>query len=278
MSTTEERISVASNWRLVWWRFRRHRLAVVSALVLAVLYAIVLAPDFVSTHDPEATEARQAFIPIQRLHLFDGWRLAPWVPAVAGKRNPTTLRMEWRIDESRKIPVRFFVAGHPYRLLGIVPPSHTDPHQDEIGAGARQSLDIFLRLNAALGDEPDPRRDPAHDLLGSAEIHFERVQVPCVDAKHLWLSRKRRLELAGGVHFDQRRHAPLPDRGGQLLQLPSLQYSRDQQHGARTGNSRFENLSRMNDEILSQHGHANGRRHLSQVFDRPSKVALLGQN
>jgi peptide/nickel transport system permease protein len=119
--TPEERISVASNWRLVWWRFRRHRLAVVSALVLLAFYAIVLFPDFVSTQDPEATDARLAFIPVQRLHLLDGWRLSPWVPSVTGKRNPTTLRMEWRIDESRRIPVRFFIAGHPYRLLGIVP-------------------------------------------------------------------------------------------------------------------------------------------------------------
>src|SRR3989449_8303824 len=100
--TPEERISVASNWRLAWWRFRRHRLAVVSALVLLVLYAIVLFPDFVSTQDPEATDARLAFIPVQRLHLLDGGRLSPWVPSVTGKRNPTTLRMEWRIDESRK--------------------------------------------------------------------------------------------------------------------------------------------------------------------------------
>jgi len=115
MSTAEERISVASNWRLVWWRFRRHRLAVASALMLLVLYAIVLFPDFVSTQDPEATDARLAFIPVQRLHLFDDGRFAPWVPAVVGKRNPITLRMEWQIEESRRIPVRFFVAGH---LLG----------------------------------------------------------------------------------------------------------------------------------------------------------------
>src|SRR4030095_12814516 len=110
-----------SNWRLVWWRFRRHRLAVVSALVLLVLYAIVLVSHFVSTQDPAANRAPLAFIPVQRLHLLDGWRLSPWVPSVTGKRNPTTLRMEWRIDESRRIPVRFFIAGHPYRLLGIVP-------------------------------------------------------------------------------------------------------------------------------------------------------------
>jgi peptide/nickel transport system permease protein len=118
--TAEDRVSVASNWQLVWWRFRKHRLALVSALVLLVLYVTVLCPDFFSTQDPEATEARLAFIPIQRLHVFDGLRPSPWVPDVAGKRNPTTLRMEWRVDESRKIPVRFFVTGYPYRLLGVV--------------------------------------------------------------------------------------------------------------------------------------------------------------
>jgi len=119
--TAEDRISVASNWRLVWWRFRKHRLALVSALLLLALYVVVLCPDFFSTQDPEATDARLAFIPVQRLHLFDGARLNPWVPAIVGKRNATTLRMEWRVDESRKVPVRFFAAGYSYRLLGVVP-------------------------------------------------------------------------------------------------------------------------------------------------------------
>ncbi|PYN24058.1 MAG: peptide ABC transporter permease [Candidatus Rokuibacteriota bacterium] len=119
--TAEDRISVASNWRLVWWRFRKHRLALLSALVLLALYGIVLFPDFLSTQDPEATEARLAFIPVQQLHLFDGARLRPWVPAVVGKRNPITLRMEWRVDESRRVPVGFFVTGYSYHLLGIVP-------------------------------------------------------------------------------------------------------------------------------------------------------------
>ncbi len=119
--TAEERISVASNWRLVWWRFRTHRLAMASALLLLVLYAVVLCPEFWSTQDPEATDARLAFIPVQRIRLFDGGALRPWVPAVTGARNPVTRRMEWRLDESRKIPVHFFVAGHPYRLFGLVP-------------------------------------------------------------------------------------------------------------------------------------------------------------
>jgi peptide/nickel transport system permease protein len=120
-ASAEERVSVASNWRLVWWRFRKHRLAVTSALVLLGFYGVVLCPDFFSTHDPEATDARLAFMPVQRVRLLDGWTPRPWVPGVVGKRNPVTLRMEWRLDETRRIPVRFFVTGHPYRVLGLVP-------------------------------------------------------------------------------------------------------------------------------------------------------------
>jgi peptide/nickel transport system permease protein len=119
--SAEERISLASNWTLVWWRFRKHRLAMASALVLLGFYAVVLCPDFFSTQDPEATDARLAFIPVQRVRIFDGWTPRPWVPGIAGKRNPVTLRMEWTLDENRRVYVRPFVSGYPYRVLGLVP-------------------------------------------------------------------------------------------------------------------------------------------------------------
>ena len=115
----EDRIAVASNWRLVWWRFRRHRLALASAVVLAMMYAVVLAPDFFSTQNPEATDARQAFIPVQGIRLFHDGKLDPWVPAIAGKRNPVTLRMEWSIDPNKRVPISFFGRGHTWRFLGL---------------------------------------------------------------------------------------------------------------------------------------------------------------
>ncbi|HET9001383.1 MAG TPA: hypothetical protein VFP86_17215, partial [bacterium] len=59
-SETEARVSVAPNWKLVWWRFKKHRLAMVSAGVLVLFYLVVLFPDFFSTQDPEATDARLA--------------------------------------------------------------------------------------------------------------------------------------------------------------------------------------------------------------------------
>jgi peptide/nickel transport system permease protein len=116
----EERISVASNWTLVWWRFRKNKLAVLSTLVLLLLTLVVLAPEFFATLDPEQTDARLAFIPIQRIHWLDEGRLKPWVPSVAGQRDPVTLKMVWATDESTKIYVRFFAPGFSYRLLNLV--------------------------------------------------------------------------------------------------------------------------------------------------------------
>lgn len=116
----EERVSVASNWQLVWWRFKKNRLALISAAVLIFFYIIVLIPDFFATQDPEATEARLVFIPAQALNLFDESGLHPWVPAVVGKRNPVTLRMEWQVDPTKKVYVRFLAPGFQYSLFGIL--------------------------------------------------------------------------------------------------------------------------------------------------------------
>jgi peptide/nickel transport system permease protein len=121
----EDRIAVAPNWKLVWWRFRRHHLAMFSAVVLGCFYIVVLCPEFFSTQDPERTDARQAFIPVQTLHLFDDTGLHPWVPAIAGKRDPVTLRMVWTATTSRRSAVTFFGHGDPYRIFGLIP---TDIH------------------------------------------------------------------------------------------------------------------------------------------------------
>lgn len=118
-SVVEERISVASNWTLVWWRFRKHRLALFSTFILFCFYAVVICPDFFSTQHPELAEARQAFIPVQGLHLFDDGSYSPWVPGIVGKRNSVTLRVEWGVDPQRKMPIGFFVEGYKYRLLGL---------------------------------------------------------------------------------------------------------------------------------------------------------------
>lgn len=121
----EERISIASNWTLVWWRFRKNKLAVISGIILIFLFIVVLNPDFFATMSPEKTDARQAFIPIQSIHWIDEGSLKPWVPAVIGARDPITLKMIWTVDENEKVYIRSFGKGYPYKILGLI---ETDLH------------------------------------------------------------------------------------------------------------------------------------------------------
>ncbi|MGH6921533.1 MAG: ABC transporter permease [Geminicoccaceae bacterium] len=128
-------ISVAPNWKLVWWRFKKHRLAVASGFVVIFIATIALFPGFFSTQDPNESNAMGSFIPVQRLHFWDdGPRL--FVYGVAGARNPRTLRMEWQIDENRKIPLRLFARGYPWQALWLIPTDlhligPSDPASDE---------------------------------------------------------------------------------------------------------------------------------------------------
>jgi peptide/nickel transport system permease protein len=120
-----EAIYVAPNWKLVWWRFKKHRLAVVCAGVVGLIVIVALFPDFFSLQDPQLTSATQSFIPVQRVYFFSEDGFSPFVYGVEGARNTKTLRMEWQIDESKKIPVRFLAQGYPYKILGLIP---TDLH------------------------------------------------------------------------------------------------------------------------------------------------------
>jgi len=119
VTDTEDRVFVASNWQLVWWRFRKNKLALFSTAVLFLIAVVALFPGFFSIQDPQQSSSRLAFIPPQSLHWFNDGRLQPFVYGVIGERNAETLQMEWVIDEERKIPVSFFVKGYEYEVLRL---------------------------------------------------------------------------------------------------------------------------------------------------------------
>lgn len=117
-SKAEDRVSVAPNWKLVWWRFRKNKLALASGVVLILFYLVVLFPAFFATADPQATNARASFVPPQQIGFFQGGHFLS-VAAVEGKRNPTTLRMEWTVVPEKRIPIRLFGQGPEWSFLGI---------------------------------------------------------------------------------------------------------------------------------------------------------------
>jgi peptide/nickel transport system permease protein len=150
----DARIFVASQWQLMWWRFRRHRVALASGVVVLGFYAIVLGADFLAYADPDVSEAQRSLMPPQRVHLFDGWRVAPYVHPVKGVRDPQTFKRVYRPDGDQKVPLRFFAHGFPYRFLGVIPATRHLIGVDGGGAETRvfllgtdvQGRDLWSRL------------------------------------------------------------------------------------------------------------------------------------
>jgi peptide/nickel transport system permease protein len=117
----EERIAVATQWQLVWWRYRKHRLAMAGAIMLILFYGVVLAADFLAYADPEATEAELSLVPPQSIHWFDDGKFSPYVYGFTGTRDPKTFKRVYTLDPNIKIPVRFFARGSEYKWLGLIP-------------------------------------------------------------------------------------------------------------------------------------------------------------
>lgn len=142
-ATTEagERISVASQWQLMWWRFRKHHLAMAAGLIVLCFYLVAICADVLATTDPELSDAKRSLMPPQRIHWFDGWSLQPHVYAVKGARDPKTFKRVYQVDPAQKIPVYVWAHGFPYKLFGLLP---MDRHLLGVGAGYEAAQTLFI--------------------------------------------------------------------------------------------------------------------------------------
>ena len=120
--SAEERIAFATQFQLTWWRFRKHRLAVWSGIVVIVFYLLAVLADFVAYTDPHATDSRRSYIPPQAIHLLDDdGSFRPWVHGLKGKRDLKTFKIVYTVDPDSKLYLRFFADGYRYHLFGLIP-------------------------------------------------------------------------------------------------------------------------------------------------------------
>ncbi len=120
---SSEQVYIASQWQLMWWRLRKHRLAMIAGAVIILFYFAVLGAEFLATSDPILSEAKRGEIPPQRIHIFDGLKPSLYVNAISGSRDPLTFKRVYVTDEDTKIPVRLFARGFEYKFLGLIPSS-----------------------------------------------------------------------------------------------------------------------------------------------------------
>lgn len=130
VSSIADPLATASGWRLLWLRFRRHRVAFVSLWIVAGLHGVAAFADFLAPYPPDRTMGHYTYAPPQPFGLF--WTdpttgetaFRPHVDGYRVEIDPVALRRSFVPETSRPVDVCLFPCVEPYRLWGVVALEH----------------------------------------------------------------------------------------------------------------------------------------------------------
>ncbi len=155
LSESEKKF-VASQWQLMWWKFRKHKPAILGGIIIILFYVLAVLCEGIAVYNPTTYSRKYTFAPPQAIRFVDQGRfqLCPFVYGLDGKRNPESMRMEFTVNTERKYPLRLFVHGDEYKLWGLFPNDiHLLGIQDTDGKGTlflfgtdRMGRDVLSRI------------------------------------------------------------------------------------------------------------------------------------
>jgi len=120
LSPEQERYYLASQWQLMWWKFIRHRLALVSGGFLLLMYVSILISEFLAPYNLHSRNINAIYAPPQSMHMFhEGEFIGPFVYGTHYRLNLRNLRREYTEDTSKIYRVNFLCRGDEYDFWGM---------------------------------------------------------------------------------------------------------------------------------------------------------------
>jgi peptide/nickel transport system permease protein len=124
LTPEQEKFYMASQWQLMWWKLRRHRIAVIAGIFLLLLYLVAIFAEFVAPYELQHRDRRNLHAPPQGIHLFhDGRFVGPFTYGYDLSRDPETLQPIYTPNPGKVQRLRFFCAGgyrgSEYELWGL---------------------------------------------------------------------------------------------------------------------------------------------------------------
>ena len=117
----ESSVEVVSPLRLMWWKFRRHKVAVASAIFLLLAYFVSLFAGFFAPYTPRQ-RSQFLYAPPQMIRFVDAegnFHLRPFVYGLNMERDMETLSPIYSPNTEEIHPIHFFVKGETYRLINV---------------------------------------------------------------------------------------------------------------------------------------------------------------
>lgn len=110
---------IATQWTLMWRKFRRHKLAIVGTTIVAAFYLVALFAEFIAPQDPFKRATEFIYVPPQGIHVFGSQGVGLYVSGLKLVEDPKTWRRSYVPDPEVENPISFFVRGDSYKLWGL---------------------------------------------------------------------------------------------------------------------------------------------------------------
>lgn len=149
----KEDFYTAKPWQLIWQRFSKHVLAVISLWVLVLLGLATVFADIVAPYGPFEVQRLRTLAPPTGVHLFHGGQfVGPMVYGLARERDPETARVIYAEDRDTVLRLQFFSHGDEYNFFGLFKSDvhlfGVDDRRQQINLLGTDDLgrDVFSRL------------------------------------------------------------------------------------------------------------------------------------
>ena len=119
----EIRYYTASQFQLMWWKFKKHRLALIGSAILGFFVIVAMFAEFLSPYTPTDRTPDYLFGRPQVLHFVDAegrFHLRPFTYALTAAMDPETFLLEVKEDTSKPWPLYFWLKGDPYKMWGVI--------------------------------------------------------------------------------------------------------------------------------------------------------------
>jgi len=120
LTPEQEKVYLASQWQLMWWKLKRHRLALISGVILLLFYGSTLISEVLAPYNLHSRNVDHIFAPPQAIHLFhEGEFVGPFVYGYDYRLNLKNLKREYTPSPEKVQPIRFFCRGDGYEFWGM---------------------------------------------------------------------------------------------------------------------------------------------------------------
>lgn len=155
----EEKYYLASQWQLMGRKLLKHKLAVISMIVLVLMYLGVIFAGFIAPQGLEDFSATYSNVPPSKLHfVHEGEFIGPFVYGQKVAYDEYEMKY-FEEDTAKPHKIKFFVKGVEYKILGLIKSDlhffgvdnsdlaeGEDPVQYFIFGGDQLGRDLFSRI------------------------------------------------------------------------------------------------------------------------------------